>query len=135
MMKGRQELQVNQLSDGEKVVLSLVGDLARRLAVANPGLDRPLEGQGFALVDEVDLHLHPSWQRLVMRRLTNTFLKDEQGRRPVYGGSRKFQEDPHWRDLILFYEYFHGDNGSGAGANHQTGWTGLVSKMLQQSGE
>jgi hypothetical protein len=68
------------------------------------------------------------------RRLTRIFLRDEGGRRPVYGGAEKFQSDPHWRDLILFYEYFHGDNGAGIGASHQTGWTGLVAKLLQQSG-
>jgi hypothetical protein len=64
------------------------------------------------------------------RRLANIFLKDKNGRRPVYGGTRKFQEDPHWRDLILFYEYFHGDNGAGLGASHQTGWTGLIARVL-----
>jgi hypothetical protein len=64
------------------------------------------------------------------RRLANIFLKDEHGRRPVYGGTQKFQEDPHWRDLILFYEYFHGDNGAGLGASHQTGWTGIVARMM-----
>jgi hypothetical protein len=64
------------------------------------------------------------------RRLSSIFLKDENGRRPVYGGSEKFQEDPHWRDYILFYEYFHGDNGAGLGASHQTGWTGLVARLL-----
>jgi len=69
------------------------------------------------------------------RRLVRTFLRRPDGTRPVYGGTRKFQEDPHWRDLILFYEYFHGDNGAGIGASHQTGWTGLVAKLLQQSGE
>ena len=69
------------------------------------------------------------------RRLTRIFLRDGDGRRPVYGGTEKFQRDPHWRDLILFYEYFHGDNGAGIGAGHQTGWTGLVAKLLQQSGE
>ena len=63
-------------------------------------------------------------------RLGRIFLKDDQGRRPVYGGTRKFQEDPHWRDLILFYEYFHGDNGAGLGASHQTGWTGLVARTM-----
>ena len=68
-------------------------------------------------------------------RLAGIFLKDAKGRRPVYGGTRKFQEDPHWRDLILFFEYFHGDNGAGIGASHQTGWTALVAKLLQQSGE
>jgi hypothetical protein len=66
----------------------------------------------------------------ITRRLTNTFLKDERGRRPVYGGARKFQEDPHWRDLILFYEYFHGDNGAGLGASHQTGWTGIIARAM-----
>jgi hypothetical protein len=65
-----------------------------------------------------------------VRRLTGTFLRDDKGQRPVYGGTAKFQDDPHWRDLILFYEYFHGDNGAGLGASHQTGWTGLVAPML-----
>jgi hypothetical protein len=64
------------------------------------------------------------------RRLANMFLKDKNGRRPVYGGAQKFQEDPHWRDLVLFYEYFHGDNGAGLGASHQTGWTGIVARMM-----
>jgi hypothetical protein len=63
-------------------------------------------------------------------RLASTFLRDANGNRPVYGGTAKFQQDPHWRDLILFYEYFHGDNGAGLGANHQTGWTGLVAPLL-----
>jgi len=66
----------------------------------------------------------------IMRRLTNTFLRDEKGQRPVYGGSRTFQEDPHWRDLVLFYEYFHGDNGAGLGASHQTGWTGIIARGM-----
>jgi hypothetical protein len=69
------------------------------------------------------------------RRLTRIFLRGPDGRRPVYGGTEKFQRDPHWRDLVLFYEYFHGDNGAGIGASHQTGWTGIVAKLLQQSGE
>ncbi len=69
------------------------------------------------------------------KRLSHIFLKDADGKRPVFGGSEKFQTDPHFRDHILFYEYFHGDNGSGVGASHQTGWTGLVAKLLQQSGE
>lgn len=67
----------------------------------------------------------------ISRRLGSIFLKDKDGRRPVYGGSRKFQEDPNWRDCLLFYEYFHGDNGAGLGASHQTGWTGLVARLLQ----
>jgi hypothetical protein len=69
------------------------------------------------------------------RRLTRIFLRGPDGLRPVYGGTEKFQRDPHWRDLVLFYEYFHGDNGAGIGAGHQTGWTGIVAKLLQQSGE
>ncbi len=69
------------------------------------------------------------------RRLIRIFLQDEDGKRPVFGGARLFQRDPHWRDHVLFYEYFHGDNGAGVGASHQTGWTGLVAKLIQQSGE
>ena len=69
------------------------------------------------------------------RRLTRTFLRDAKGRRPVHGNAEKFHSDPHWRDLVLFYEYFHGDDGSGVGASHQTGWTGLAAKLLQQSGD
>jgi len=69
------------------------------------------------------------------RRLVRPFLRGPDGRRPVYGGTERFQTDPHWRDLVLFYEYFHGDNGAGIGASHQTGWTALVAKLLQQSGE
>ena len=71
----------------------------------------------------------------ISRRLSHIFLRDDQGRRPVFGGVEKFQRDPHWRDYLLFNEYFHGDNGSGLGASHQTGWTSLVAKLLQQSGE
>jgi hypothetical protein len=69
------------------------------------------------------------------RRLSRIFLRGPDGRRPVFGGLETFQNDPHWRDLILFHEYFHGDNGAGIGASHQTGWTALVAKLLQQSGE
>ncbi|MGQ0602421.1 MAG: MGH1-like glycoside hydrolase domain-containing protein, partial [Anaerolineales bacterium] len=68
------------------------------------------------------------------RRLTRLFLRGEDGRRPVFGGLAKFQTDPHWRDYVLFHEYFHGDNGAGLGASHQTGWTALVAKLIQQSG-
>jgi hypothetical protein len=68
-------------------------------------------------------------------RLCRIFLRDEKGRRPVYGGTEKFQADPYWRDLVLFYEYFHGDNGAGLGASHQTGWTGLVAKLIQLFGQ
>jgi hypothetical protein len=66
----------------------------------------------------------------ITRRLAGTFMRDASGRRPVYGGSAKFQNDPHWRDLVLFYEYFHGDNGAGLGASHQTGWTGIIALLL-----
>jgi hypothetical protein len=69
------------------------------------------------------------------RRLSRIFLRGDDGRRPVFGTNTLFQHDPHWRDLILFYEHFHGDTGSGLGASHQTGWTALVAKLLQQSGE
>jgi hypothetical protein len=71
----------------------------------------------------------------ISRRLIGIFLRDESRRRPVYGGLGKFQNDPQWRDLIQFHEYFHGDNGVGIGASHQTGWTGLVAKLIEQSGE
>jgi hypothetical protein len=69
------------------------------------------------------------------RRLSSIFLRGDGGRRPVYGNDDRFQHDPHWRDLILFHEYFNGDDGSAVGASHQTGWTGLVAKLLKQSGE
>ena len=67
----------------------------------------------------------------ISSRLISIFLRDKSGRRPVYGGAQKFQTDPYWRDHLLFYEYFHGDNGAGLGASHQTGWTGLVPKLIQ----
>ena len=66
------------------------------------------------------------------QRLINLFLRDAEGRRPAHGADQKFQDDPHWRDLLMFYEYFHADTGAGLGANHQTGWTGLVAKLIQQ---
>jgi hypothetical protein len=72
--------------------------------------------------------------REIAHRLTKIFLQDESGRRPVYGGTEKFQTDPHWKDYILFFEYFHGDNGAGLGASHQTGWTGLVGKLIELFG-
>jgi hypothetical protein len=68
--------------------------------------------------------------REIARRLSSIFLRDANGKRPVYGGSKKFQEDPYWKDYILFYEYFHGDNGAGLGASHQTGWTGIIARAL-----
>ena len=65
------------------------------------------------------------------RRMSRLFLRDEHGRRPVFGGTEKFQADPHFRDYIPYYEFFHGDTGRGLGASHQTGWTGLIAKLLQ----
>jgi hypothetical protein len=70
----------------------------------------------------------------IANRLERIFLRDNSGRRPVYGGTEKFQNDPHWKDYILFYEYFHGDNGAGLGASHQTGWTGVVAKLIELFG-
>ena len=70
----------------------------------------------------------------IANRLTGIFLRDADGRRPVFGGTEKFQHDPHWRDHLLFYEYFHGDNGAGLGASHQTGWTGVVARLIQVLG-
>jgi hypothetical protein len=67
-------------------------------------------------------------------RLASIFLRDAKGRRPVYGSTEKFQTDPHWRDYLLFYEYFHGDNGAGIGASHQTGWTGAVAELIRLMG-
>jgi hypothetical protein len=72
--------------------------------------------------------------RELAARLTRIFLRDEKGHRPVFGGSKVFQNDPDWRDHLLFYEYFHGDNGAGLGASHQTGWTGLVATLIQLFG-
>ena len=70
----------------------------------------------------------------ISSRLVRSFLRDESGKRPVHGGAQMFQEDPHWRDLLLYYEYFHGDNGAGIGASHQTGWTGLIATLIQWFG-
>ena len=66
----------------------------------------------------------------IVRRLTSIFVRNDDAHRPVYGGTPKFQEDPHWRDLILFYEYFHGDNEAGLGASHKSGWTGIVARAM-----
>jgi hypothetical protein len=66
----------------------------------------------------------------IARRLASIFLKAQDGGRPVNGGVQKFQTDPHWRDCIQFYEYFHGDNGAGLGASHQTGWTGVIARLM-----
>jgi hypothetical protein len=73
--------------------------------------------------------------REITSRLTRIFLRDEAGRRPVYGGTEKFQSDPHWHDCLLFYEFFHGDNGAGIGASHQTGWTGVVATLIELFGK
>jgi len=70
----------------------------------------------------------------ISSRLAAIFLRGADGKRPVYGGTRKFQEDPHWKDYILFYEYFHGENGAGLGASHQTGWTGVIARSLDLFG-
>ena len=78
-----------------------------------------------------------SWMNLfevsheIANRLTRIFLRDESGRRPVFGGAEMFRTDPNWRDCLQFYEYFHGDNGAGIGASHQTGWTGVVAKLIE----
>jgi hypothetical protein len=69
------------------------------------------------------------------RRLIRIFTRDGEGRRAIFGGTDLFQRDRHWRDYLVFSEYFHGDNGAGIGASHQTGWTGLVAKLIQQQGE
>jgi hypothetical protein len=74
----------------------------------------------------------PQMAREIADRLIRIFTRDERGHRAVYGGQRKFQDDPHWRDLLLFYEYFHGDNGAGLGASHQTGWTALVASLIDE---
>ena len=68
----------------------------------------------------------------IARRMVATFTRDADGRRPVFGSSQKFQDDPHWRDHILFYEYFHGDTGAGLGASHQTGWTALIANLIDE---
>jgi hypothetical protein len=79
------------------------------------------------------MNLHQVAQEIA-RRLSNIFLRDSQGHRPVYGGAETFQNDPHWRDCVLFYEYFHGDSGAGLGASHQTGWTGVIARLLHLFG-
>jgi hypothetical protein len=93
------------------------------------GSQHPDAPRGFPFVSSL-----PRLPLMISDRLTRIFLRDERGRRPVYGGTEKFQADPHWRDHILFSEYFHGDNGAGLGASHQTGWTGLVAKLIQLFG-
>jgi hypothetical protein len=72
--------------------------------------------------------------REISRRLVGAFLQDDKGRRPLYGAWEKFQTDPHWRDHLIFPEYFHGDTGAAVGASHQTGWTGLVAVLIQNRG-
>lgn len=70
--------------------------------------------------------------RDIARRLIDIFLRNDRGHRPVFGGVARFADDPHWRDHLLFYEYFHGDNGAGIGASHQTGWTALVANLIDE---
>lgn len=70
----------------------------------------------------------------IYTRMLHMFTRDESGKRPVFGGVEKFQNDPNWKDYILFYEYFHGDNGAGLGASHQTGWTGTIARLIQLYG-
>jgi hypothetical protein len=70
--------------------------------------------------------------RQIADRMIQIFARGPAGQRPVYGGTTKFQEDPHWRDYLLFFEYFHGDNGAGLGASHQTGWTALVASLIDE---
>ncbi len=77
---------------------------------------------------------HRPQRARISERLTRIFLRDKHGRRPVYGGMEKFQADPHWGDYLLFHEYFHGDNGAGLGASHQTGWTGVVATLIKLFG-
>src|SRR5262245_40886673 len=96
--------------------------LVRRLGSGVP----PASGQYLTLKEIADGLSH---------RLMRSFLRDGDGRRAVFGGNERFQDDPNWRDYVLFYEYFHGDNGAGVGASHQTGWTGLIAKLIQQQGE
>ena len=72
--------------------------------------------------------------KVLGERLIGTFVRDSQGRRPVFGDAEKFQTDPHWRDNVLFFEYFHGDTGAGVGASHQTGWTGCIAQIIRANG-
>ncbi|HVI95895.1 MAG TPA: glucosidase, partial [Anaeromyxobacter sp.] len=90
-------------------------------------VELPAGSGRYASLDEVAAELS--------RRLTRIFLRDSEGRRPCHGEDWRYRDDPHFRELVLFHEYFHGDDGSGVGASHQTGWTGLVAKLLQQCGE
>ena len=77
-------------------------------------------------------HTFPEMARVIAERMIGLFTRDASGRRPFYGDNRTFQEDPHWRDHLLFYEYFHGDTGAGLGASHQTGWTALVACLIDE---
>jgi hypothetical protein len=86
-------------------------------------VEYPTGSENFITIEEIANELS--------RRLAKIFLKDSTGRRPVFGPVEKFNADPHFRDYILFYEYFHGDNGRGVGAAHQTGWTGIIAKLIQ----
>jgi hypothetical protein len=87
-------------------------------------IDSPVSGEPPVKLDEM--------ARGFADRLIKIFTRDEEGRRPAHGWYTKFQHDPHWRDLVLFYEYFHGDTGMGLGASHQTGWSGLVASLIDE---
>jgi hypothetical protein len=96
-----------------------------------------LEGQDYSvnyLAAESDTGMfggNSNWRGQIGHRLTSIFLRDKDGRRPVYGGNEKLQTDPQWKDCLLFYEYFHGDNGAGIGASYQTGWPGMVASLIR----
>jgi hypothetical protein len=94
-------------------------------------------GDGFTIECPTGSGVHMTLYQVAQEladRLISTFVPDDQGHRPVYGMTEKFQQDPYWRDHLLFYEYFHGDNGAGIGASHQTGWTGTVARLIQLFG-
>jgi hypothetical protein len=103
-----------------------------RLVVVLSLLRRQLQNRVSHRLGQVDEPVRGRQE--IANRLSRIFLQDKSGRRPVYGATEKFQTDPQWKDYILFFEYFHGDNGAGLGASHQTGWTGLVAKLIELFG-
>jgi hypothetical protein len=106
----------------------LIIESLRKLGAGHgDSLQVPLKGDGA----ETNRNL-TEVAREIANRMIRIFARNEHGERPVYGGTRKFQDDPHWRDLILFYEFYHGDNGAGLGASHQTGWSGLVATLIDE---
>ena len=94
----------------------------------DPGAGRGLRAHDVMFEPNVD-----QAGRQQPRHFTRVRRRDQAGQRPVFGGTKKFQNDPHWRDCIPFYEYFHGDNGAGLGASHQTGWTALAATLAQKA--